>query len=106
MIQLYPASSPDYTKNGIPLHPQKAVVTFQDKARWELDVTFPAGSDEFKRIDYGMHIMASVAPYTIPQINMGQISYWQIPSGSAAVPLYKTITQAVSYAEWDWTQPY
>ena len=106
MTQLYPASSPDYTKNGIPLHPQKAVVTFQDKARWELDVTFPAGSDEFKRIDYGMHIMASVAPYTIPQINMGQISYWQIPSGSAAVPLYKTITQSVSYAEWDWTQPY
>ena len=106
MLQLYPASSPDYTKNGIPLHPQKAVVTFQDKARWELDVTFPAGSDEFRRIDYGMHILASVAPYTIPQINMGQISYWQIPSGSAAVPLYKTITQSVSYAEWDWTQPY
>ncbi|MCR4886306.1 MAG: hypothetical protein K5919_05260 [Clostridiales bacterium] len=106
MLQLYPASSPDYTKNGIPLHPQKAVVTFQDKARWELDVTFPAGSDEFRRIDYGMHILASVAPYTIPQINMGQISYWQIPSGSAAVPLYKTITQSVSYAEWDWTEPY
>lgn len=108
MIEIYPENQTDFSRHGVTLHPTSCLVTYQAGARYDIDVVFPLldGGQmalEAQLLRYGRILYASVPPQHIPAIQMGIISYWQIPSSaSASVPLYKTLgySTRITYSEW------
>lgn len=97
MIELYPAGQTDFSAHGVTLHPAACTVTYKSLARYDLDLTLPVMDSgplavEAALLEFGRIIYASVPPQHIPDINMGRISYWQIPDDAPAdVPLYKSL---------------
>lgn len=97
MIELYPKDQSDFSKHGVTLHPSSCTVTFQGLSRYDLDMQLPLMESgplavEAALLEFGRIIYASVPPQHIPDINMGRISYWQIPDDAPAdVPLYKSL---------------
>ena len=108
MIELYPANQTDFSRHGITLHPQKCEVTWQAAGRYDLDMVLLLMDSgplaiEAALLEYGRILRASVPPQHIPDIDMGEISYWQVPEEATEnVPLYKNLgyTERVTYEAW------
>lgn len=109
MIELYPANQTDFSRHGITLHPSECTVTWQSSGRYDLDMALLLMDSgplaiEAALLEYGRTIYASVPPQHIPDIDMGEISYWKVPDDAPAnVPLYKSLgyTERVTYSAWE-----
>ncbi len=108
MIELYPANQTDFSRHGITLHPSESKVTWQASGRYDLDMTLLLMESgplaiESALLEYGRTLYASVPPQHIPDIDMGEISYWKVPDdASANVPLYKSLghNERITYSSW------
>lgn len=107
-VEIYPANQTDFSRHGITLHPVSCEPTWQASGRYDLDMTLLLMDSgplalENTLLEYGRILYASVPPQHIPDIDMGEISYWKVPDDAAAsVPLYKSLGYytKVSYDAW------
>lgn len=110
MIELYPKTQTDFSLHGLTLHPTVCTVYHQAGARYDLNMQLPlALSGEYEELDFGKFIKCPVPIQRVPEINLGKISYWQVPQSAASpVPLYKSLGyyQKVSYTAWQGGRSY
>ena len=99
MIQLYNKGQTDFSKKGITLNAQKAAVTFQDNGRFDMDLTMPI--PEHIEFDYGMIIRCSVPEQHVPEITLGQVSYYEVSNaeGSTLWSVIPTLKK-IKYKQW------
>lgn len=108
MIEIYPKGQLTFPRRGIALHPTSCKINYKAGAQYDLDMVFPLMDSgpvalEMELLEYGRVVRASVPPQHIPEITLGIISYWQVPSDAAkSVPLYKDMGyyKRVTYTSW------
>ena len=105
MIELWPRGTnpliTDFQQHGIRIHPSESTVKYEENGQFNLEMVVPVGSG-FTDFDYGQIIRATVPEQYLAEVNLGEVSYYEV-SAENGTDLLKTLpsSRAVSYAPWE-----
>ena len=104
MVELWPRGTnpliTDFQQHGIRIHPSESTVKYEENGQFNLEIVVPLGSG-YTDFDYGQILRASVPTQHLKQVNLGEVSYYEV-TAAEGTSLLKTLPskRTVSYTQW------
>lgn len=104
MIELWPRGTnpliTDFQQHGIRIHPSENSIKYEENGQFNIEMVVPVESG-FSDFDYGQIIRATVPKQHLAEVNLGEVSYYEV-TNEEGTSLLKTLPsiKTVNYTQW------